>query len=160
MQEKVYLKPLTAEYLPDYIKLVNDPEVQSTTSPYSKFKEYTTEELANWLAKIVDRADRKDYAIVRSEDQAFLGEVVLNEFNDAKANIRIALMPKFFGNGYGYEAMRLAIECGRQLALKEITLSVFDLNERGLKLYKKLGFEVTGRGTFEGFEETYMRLQL
>lgn len=160
MSEKIYLKPLTKEHLNDYLHLVNDPEVQRTTSPYQTFKEFTAEELTAWLEKIPGRVDRKDFAIFRVADGAFLGEVVLNEFDNGKSNIRLALMSKYFGKGYGYEAMKLAIQFGwEELHLKEITLSVFDFNERGLRLYRKLGFEVTGRGHYEGFAETYMSLK-
>jgi RimJ/RimL family protein N-acetyltransferase len=53
--------------------------------------------------------------------------------------------PSERGNGYGREAMRLAIDyCWRSLNLSRLTLSVHATHARAIALYESLGFETEG----------------
>jgi RimJ/RimL family protein N-acetyltransferase len=54
------------------------------------------------------------------------------------------------GQGYGYEAMRLLLQFAfDELNLHRVQLTVFDYNQRAIRLYEKLGF--TREGAFREF---------
>lgn len=155
----VLLKPLTTKYLPQYLQMLNDPEVRKMTQPYEEFRAFSEGEVRSWLEKIPLLPDRKDFAIVRESDGVFLGEIVINEVKDGAANIRLAIGQAYWGQGYGTSALTAALNFGFQsMDLKEIKLSVFNINDRGLNLYKKMGFQVAGQDEFEGFPETLMAI--
>ncbi|WP_233573237.1 GNAT family N-acetyltransferase [Leptotrichia sp. OH3620_COT-345] len=53
---------------------------------------------------------------------------------------------KYQGKGYGTEAVNLILDYGFSLLnLRSISLSVFEYNEIGYNLYKKVGFREVGR---------------
>ncbi len=94
-----------------------------------------------------------------SSNGDFIGEVVLNHIKDNSANIRIAILPKYFDQGYGTHAMKQAIEYGfNRIGLNKITLGVYDINPRGLRVYEKLGFKETARETTDNITEIQMEL--
>tara|TARA_R110002049_G_scaffold31094_3_gene105817 strand:- start:517 stop:1017 length:501 start_codon:yes stop_codon:yes gene_type:complete len=158
--QKVKLVQLSLEHFDPYLEYVNDPIVSQTTEPYEEFEEYNPDELRNWLSLLSEKKNRADFAILRIHDDLFVGEVVLNEIQDGKSNIRIGLGSRFFDQGYGTEAMRLAIQYAfSNLDINEITLSVFKNNPRGIKVYKKIGFEITGEGEEQGHPEIYMSIK-
>lgn len=158
-KESVYLKPLGAEFIDEYCDFLSDPEIHKTTQPYEEFKIIPREELLKWLKKVALSENRKDFAILKTDSNEFVGEVVINEVVGTTANIRIALSSKHWGQGYGFVAMKNAIEYGfSKMNLEQITLSVFNINERGLSLYKKLGFEVVNESVYQGYPETIMKI--
>lgn len=127
------------------------------TQPYEEFGILTEDDVRTWLEKIPTLSDRKDFAIIRESDGIFIGEVVINEVKDEVANIRLAIAQEYWGKGYGTLAMAEALRYGfENMHLKEIKLSVFDINERGLRLYRKMGFRVVAQDQFKGFPETLM----
>jgi RimJ/RimL family protein N-acetyltransferase len=53
--------------------------------------------------------------------------------------------PGNWGRGYGYEALRLALDFAfHELNLYRVQLTVFEYNERAIALYEKLGFRREG----------------
>ena len=65
--------------------------------------ERSEEEHRSWLASLPDAHDRADWAILRADDGAFVGEVVLSEFDpyNESMNLRITLSGSgVFGKGY------------------------------------------------------------
>lgn len=158
-KDSIYLKQLNPEFIDAYCDFLSDPEIHKTTQPYEEFKIIPREELLKWLQKVALAENRKDFAILKNDTHEFVGEVVINEVNGMTGNIRIALSSKHWGKGYGFVAMKYAIEYGfAKMNLDAITLSVFNINERGLNLYKKLGFEVVEQRVYEGFPETFMKI--
>jgi RimJ/RimL family protein N-acetyltransferase len=155
----VYLTQLNPYFIDAYCEFLSDPEIHKTTQPYEEFKIFEREELLKWLQKISQAENRKDFAILEIGSDEFVGEVVINEVKNRTANIRIALKSKHWGKGYGYIAMKNAISYAfENMQLDEITLSVFNINERGLNLYKKLGFEVVNTSVYKGYLETHMKI--
>lgn len=158
--QRIKLVQLSLEHFDSYLEYVNDPIVSQTTEPYQEFEEYNPDELRNWLSLLSEKKNRVDFAILRIHDDLFVGEVVLNEIQDGKSNIRIGLSSRFFDQGFGTEAMRLAIQYAfSNLDIDEIILSVFKNNPRGIKVYKKIGFEITGEGEEQGHPEIYMSIK-
>jgi RimJ/RimL family protein N-acetyltransferase len=137
----VRLEPVGSQHCDALWESISEPEVLMLTGTHRSF---TEAEVRDWVATRQGQHDRADWAIVRREDEAVLGEAVLNEFSadDESANFRIALgKPEYFGRGYGTEATRLVVRYGLDEAgLHRISLQVFDFNPRAQRVYEKCGF--------------------
>lgn len=139
---KTQLVDLNITHLEPYFEMVNSKELHATTNPVEPFESFSREKIQAWLEGLSEKKDRKDFAIIDSQSQDFIGEVVFNEIKNNVANIRVALLPKYFNQGYGTEAIRLAVDYGfKKLNLIKITLGVYSNNPRGIRVYEKCGFQ-------------------
>ncbi len=156
----IFLEQLSLNHLEGYIELVNSKIVHATTEPGEQFEELPKSKVIAWLKGLSLKNDRKDFAIIEKSTSEFVGEVVLNEIENSTANIRIAILPKFFNKGFGTQAIQKACTHGfRDLNLDKIELWVFNINPRGIKVYQKCGFrEVEIRKINEGLSEIKMQL--
>lgn len=144
--QRVRLEPLTMAVLEDYLAALADPEVRRLTGSRAT---YARPGVEAWLATRAEHPDRADWAVVRVEDGAFLGEAVLNEvdLDNESANYRVWLAgPQLFGQGYGTEITRLVVNyalgpCG----LHRVSLGVYDFNPRAQRAYEQCGFRLEGR---------------
>ena len=142
----VRLEPLTEAVYEDYRVAMGDPEVTRLTGTHATF-EHT--EIEAWLRTRRNQHDRADWAIIRAQDGAFLGEAVINGLDphNESANYRVWLAGSaVFGRGYGSEATRLVVDYALdEVGLHRLTLEVFDHNPRARRAYEKCGFIVEGR---------------
>ncbi len=109
---------------------------------------FTADAVRSWLRGLREQPDRADWAIVRAEDGAYLGEVVLNDLDpeNASAGFRIALgAPSLFGRGYGTEATSAVLDRAFAQGVHRVELEVFAFNPRAQRSYEKAGFVVEGR---------------
>ena len=142
----VRLEPLTQAVLEDNLAALAEPEVRRLTGAHATFDRPKIEA---WLATRGEHHDRADWALVRAEDGAFLGEAVLNEVDleNESADYRVWLAgPQVFGQGYGTEITRLVVDyalgtCG----LHRVSLGVYDFNPRAQRVYEKCGFRLERR---------------
>jgi RimJ/RimL family protein N-acetyltransferase len=156
--ENISLEPLGIQFEKPYLEMVNNPEIAKTTSP-GDTSIFTKEQIHHWLHKIGKKDDRQDFAIVEKQTGRFVGEVVLNYIQNQSANIRIATLPAFWGKGYGTAAMNFAVCFGfQQLQLQKISLDVYDINKRGIHLYKKVGFVEVRREILDSHASIHMCL--
>ncbi|MGQ0716691.1 MAG: GNAT family N-acetyltransferase [Pseudonocardiales bacterium] len=144
--QRVRLEPLTLAVLEDYLAALADPEVSRFTGSHACFDRPVVE---TWLATRQEHHDRADWAAVRVEDGAFLGEAVLNKLDpdNESANYRVWLAgPQVFGRGYGTEITRLVLDFALgTVGLHRVSLDVFDFNLRAQRVYEKCGFRHEGR---------------
>jgi RimJ/RimL family protein N-acetyltransferase len=144
--KRVRLEPLTLAVLEDYLVALAEPEVHRLTGARVRFDRPKIEA---WLATRGRHHDRADWAVVRAEDGAFLGEAVLShvDLDNESANYRVWLAgPQVFGRGYGTEITQLVVDyalgaCG----LHRVSLGVYDFNPRAQRVYEKCGFIHEGR---------------
>ena len=141
---RVRLEPLTVDVLADYLPGLDDPEISRLTGTTETFSPAQVE---SWLRTRAYQPDRMDWAVVRSTDSRFLGEVALNDFDPANACVgfRIWLLPEVLSQGYGSEASRLAVDYAFERGLHRVELEVYDFNPRAQRAYEKCGFRVEGR---------------
>lgn len=141
----VRLEPLTEAVADDYWPTMNDPEVSRLTGTHRTFARAEIEE---WLLTRREHHDRADWAILRRDDGAFLGEAVINDLDPSNesANYRIWLAgPAAFGRGYGTEATRLVVAYALgEIGLHRLALEVFEHNPRARRVYEKCGFITEG----------------
>lgn len=141
--ERLRLEPMGPEHLPVQWSALADPERMRLTGTHATF---TEERVRTYLASLAGSAERADWAIVRSSDEQYLGEVVLNDLDaDNEAmNFRIALNGEY-GQGFGTEATRAVIGYGFDVVgLHRISLGVYTFNPRAVRAYEKSGFRREG----------------
>ncbi|MFD5095781.1 GNAT family N-acetyltransferase [Amycolatopsis thailandensis] len=139
--ENVLLTQLDETYFEHAWRALGDPEVIRFTGTHTKF---TEEQIRRFLASRPGLDDRADYAILRKEDRAYLGDVVLSGIDEDNRSgaFRIALTgPEIFGKGYGTEATKLLLAYAFDVVgLHRVSLEVFDYNPRAQRAYEKAGF--------------------
>lgn len=144
---RVRLEPLTPVVLDDYLIALADPELSRLTGSHAGMLDRPR--IGAWLATRAEHHDRADWAVVRIDDGAFLGEAVLNELDtdNESANYRVWLAgPQVFGQGYGTEVTRLVVDYALDIAgLHRVSLGVYDFNPRAQRVYEKCGFRPEGR---------------
>jgi RimJ/RimL family protein N-acetyltransferase len=139
------LEPLGPQHFDGSWAALQDPEGRRLTGTH---EEYSQEQIREWLASRADAHDRADWAIIRTSDDVFVGEVVLNDLDvhNRTMGFRIALgSAGVFGKGYGSEATQAVVDYGLQVVgLHRIELEVVDFNTRAQRVYAKAGFHQEG----------------
>jgi RimJ/RimL family protein N-acetyltransferase len=125
--------------------MVNDAEGRRLTGTH---RDFTREEATTWLGTLPGRDDRADWAVLRRDDDRYLGEAVLNHLEPENAcmNFRIALFgDDVLGKGLGTQATRAVVAYGFDVVgLHRIELGVYDFNPRAQRVYEKVGFRREG----------------
>ena len=116
---------------------------------------YTKEQIRSYVEKITVDNTRYDFIICNGDE--LIGEVVVKNIEEKNGHYRIGLFHKRdFSRGIGYKAtvevLKFVFE---EVGLETIYLEVFPFNERGIGLYKKLGFEIDKQIVDEEAEEPY-----
>lgn len=139
------LVPMGPRFFPQVWRSLADREVNRLTGTHQSF---TEEQVRQHLERLPARDDRADWAIIRTEDGSYLGEVVLNDLDrdNESMNYRISLRGlDVAGQGYGTEAGQAVINFGLGvIGLHRISLGVYAFNERAIKSYTKIGFRHEG----------------
>lgn len=143
--KRVRLEPLTDAVFDGVWSMLQEPEGRRLTGTHAQF---TADQTRRWLASRSDHHDRADWAVLRIEDGAFLGEAVVLDFDPANetASYRVALShPGMYGRGYGTEITALVVDHALDaVGLYRLDLEVFDFNTRAIRVYEKCGFRVEG----------------
>ena len=139
------LRPVGPEHVDGLWELVNDPETARLTGSHGKPER---ESLKAWYDSRGVHGNRLDLAICTAGDDAYVGEIVLNQLDaeNLSCNLRIALIgPSAYGRGYGTEAIRLTLDhVFTTTPLHRVSLEVYAFNERAAHVYRKLGFVQEG----------------
>ncbi|MEU1881226.1 GNAT family protein [Streptosporangium sp. NPDC020072] len=142
---RVTLRPVGPEHADGLWGLVNDPETTRLTGSHGVMDRAAID---LWCRTRADQDDRLDLAICAVDDDAYVGEVVLNDLDthNLSCNLRIALSgPRVYGRGYGTEAIRLVLDHAFATTdLHRIELEVFAFNDRAAHVYRKVGFVEEG----------------
>jgi len=150
--DRVYLTAVQRSDLPEFARWFSDPELQALLNPGVIFP-YTLEDEEKWYEEAVrrPRAEGRGYtfAIRLRENDRLIGNISLMNI-DAKnrsATLGIAIAdPTARGQGYGREAMEQILRFGfDELNLHRIQLWVYAYNERAIRMYRSVGFQVEGR---------------
>ncbi|EDL66770.1 GNAT family N-acetyltransferase [Bacillus sp. SG-1] len=143
--QTIYLRYFQKEDTQKILKALSYPEIRKLTG-LQKF--LTPQKIEKAYEAFALDDSRVDLVIALKETNEVIGDLALNEIDNLNrnANVRIALHdPKYFGKGYGTEALRLVLEFGfRTLNLYRIGLNVYSFNARAKKSYEKLGFKQEG----------------
>ena len=101
-----------------------------------------------WWDSLGKDQTRVVFAIRTPQDPAIIGYVQINGINSVHRSAEIGIRigeEKHRGQGYGKEALRLAVEfCWNHLNLNRVQLVVFKHNVRAISAYKAVGFRKEG----------------
>lgn len=84
---------------------------------------------------------RLHFVIETKSEKDFVGYLTLRDENpkNRDGDIAITLTQKYWGKGYGAEVLRFTVDIAfRALNLHRVSLGTFSVNERAIKLYKKV----------------------
>jgi RimJ/RimL family protein N-acetyltransferase len=143
--ELVRLRPIEARDAPGMWEIVTDPQSRRLTGLTAT---YTRHQIERWCADIGSADGRIDWAVTAGGSDEYLGEIVLNEIDEAlgSADLRLAMRPSMRGRGYGTEAIGLVLGLAFDgLGLHRVGLDVLAINPRAQALYEGVGFRVEGR---------------
>lgn len=142
---RLRLEPLGPQHLDGVMEGLADPDTMRLTGTRETF---TREAVSGHLESVHSRADRADWAIIDPATETYLGEIVLNELEEADAsmNFRIALTPTATGRGVGTEATVAVLDYAfARIGLHRVSLDVYSFNPRAERAYEKAGFRHEGR---------------
>jgi RimJ/RimL family protein N-acetyltransferase len=143
---KVYLRPLEEGDATSCWTWLNDPDVRRTLALRAG---PNTEAMSRaWIRSLDFRRDQAFAIVTRAED-LYVGNCDLREINpvDRNASLGIVIGRKDqWACGLGTDAVRLLCRHAFEgLNLHRVSLSCYANNERGLRLYARVGFAVEGR---------------
>jgi RimJ/RimL family protein N-acetyltransferase len=143
---KVYLRPLEEADAAECHAWLNDPDVRRTLA--ARAGPYTEAMSREWI-RALDFRTTMGFAIVTRDAGAYVGNCDLRDINliDRNAGLGIVIGRKAeWGKGFGTEAVALLCRYAFDaLNLHKVCLSCYATNERGFRLYARVGFVDEGR---------------
>ena len=101
---------------------------------------------------------KKDHYFVMILNKKIIGYSFLRLFGYEIPSFGIVIRKGFTGEDYGTFLTRWTIDTARKLGYKKVILKTYKENAAAQKLYKKIGFEITGES--EDKKEYKMELKL
>jgi len=119
---------------------------------------WSEKKLKEFIEKRAENTSKSFRFSIRAlEDDALIGGVGLwvNSWTHAETWLGISIGDRgYWSKGYGSDAMRLILQYGfLELNLRRISLGLHAYNERALKTYQKVGFQLEGRMRGEGLRD-------
>jgi RimJ/RimL family protein N-acetyltransferase len=144
--EKVILGPIVPNDFPALFRWGDDIDAARLNEPYRPPTWRNQEEL--WF-NVGRDPSRVFFAIRKIGLEPIVGYVQITNIDgvhhSATLGMRIGEAGER-GKGYGSDSLRLAVNyCWSHLNLSRIQLGVYGTNERAIRLYERMGFEVEGR---------------
>lgn len=135
--DNLYYTNLNYDLIPDYLTMVNDPNVQKFISKQGRT--FTYEEEVEWIKGRLE-AGNPIFSIIEKSTDEFVGNIeYLN--HDIGYEIGISLTPNKQDRHYGTEAINFMIDYGHNvMGIDDVRLSVFSHNDRAIHCYNKIGF--------------------
>lgn len=139
----VKLRPIKLSDAPHYVRWFADPEVSRNLLQ----QRITLKQERQWIKKLQQSKKAVVFAIETLEGR-HIGSIGLDDImkGDGRATYGIVIGDRqYWGRGYGRAASELILEYGfSKLKLNRIALTVYEFNQRGIRLYRKLGFKKEG----------------
>lgn len=152
--DKVVLRPFKMEAdAPALRAMLRDPEsIRLTGAGHGPGDPPAWDDAAEtrfreWYGTRNQQPDRLDLAVVDKVGGQCVGEVVLNNWDEANRScgFRTLLGPGGRDRGLGTEATRMLVGYGfEQLGLHRISLQVYAFNPRARRVYDNVGFVAEG----------------
>lgn len=143
----VALRPLAESDVDSIMTWVNQPEVIGNIAAFSGPPLTRDDELAYVRRTLASPSDRV-WSVLDAATGRYLGQVGLHQIHARSRVGRVACVigaRADHGKGFGTAAVRALVERGfGELGLHKLWLMVFRHNERGRRLYSRIGFVEEG----------------
>ena len=112
---------------------------------------WSAKKIKEWMEKDLEAAipNILEFGIRTQVDDKLIGFIGFDGLNWTDRDTYVAIgigEPDFWSKGYGTDAMRVMLRYGfTELNLHRISLTVFEVNPRGIHSYEKCGFKHEGR---------------
>jgi diamine N-acetyltransferase len=155
--EKVRLRPIERDDLPRYVEWFGDPEVRRHLLVWLPFSLAQEE---RWFESLQGRLERQEEVLLAIDTIGGLhiGNVGLHAIDWKNRNAELGIIigeKSYWGQGYGTDAVRMMLNLAfREMNLHRVFLRVDADNTRGIRCYKKVGFQHEGTLREVGFRES------
>jgi diamine N-acetyltransferase len=147
--KRIRLRAIEKEDLPIFVMWLNDPEVRRNLQLFQPMSLAQEEEWFKGTLQLPVEEQPLMIEIKIAEEWQPVGNVGYLKIRNADRAVEIGIVigeKKFWGQGYGTEAIRLMLRHGfQELNLNRIYLRVYETNLRGIRSYEKAGFKLEGR---------------
>ena len=132
----------------EYYNWMNDPE--ATKYVEFRFRPQTTDDLTSYIEEHNSNPSLWLFAIILKSDmtpETHIGNIKLGPVNwiHRYAEISLVIGKKFWGKGYGTEAIKLVSDFAFNiLGLHKLTAGAYTENIASIKAFQKVGFETEG----------------
>ena len=144
--DNIYLSPISLDDVEEYTHMVNNNLVSVGLGSPIYTGIYSEEREQEVLKSL---KDSYNFAVIVIENDELLGNIAFYDVDLININGSFRIMlgnEKYYGKGYGKEAINLILDYGFSLLnFRNICLNVFEYNELAYNLYKKVGFKEVGR---------------
>ncbi len=144
--DNVYLSPISLDDVEEYTHMVNNNIVSVGLGSAVYASTYCADRELDVLKSL---RMSHNFAVRLIENDELLGNIGFNDIDSVNKSGTLGIMlgnEKYYGKGYGKEALILLLDYGFSLLnLRNIVLYVFEYNEIAYNLYKKVGFKEVGR---------------
>ncbi len=144
--DNIYLSPISLDDVEEYTHMVNNNIVSVGLGSAVYASIYCADRELDVLKSL---RMSHNFAVRLIENDELLGNIGFNDIDSVNKAGTLGIMlgnEKYYGKGYGKEALLLLLDYGFSLLnLRNIVLYVFEYNEIAYNLYKKVGFKEVGR---------------
>lgn len=142
--DRIRLRAIEREDLPNYVKWLNDPEV---LEHFGRYAPLTLVEEEEWYKKMLQDSSVRSFAVEYQGQH--IGGAGFSGLNTQHRSAEVGLfigLPELWDQGLGRDVLETLLHFGfEELNLNRIYLRVFAENERAVHLYEKVGFQHEGR---------------
>lgn len=142
--ERVNLRAIEREDLPNYVQWLNDPQV---LEHFGRFFPMSLAEEEKWYEGMLQDPSVCNFAI--ELDGQHIGGAGFCHIDGRNSSAEVGLfvgIPELWDQGLGRDALQSLVRFGfEEMNLHRLYLRVFADNKRGIHLYEKVGFQHEGR---------------
>ncbi len=145
---RVYLREVReSDINENYCRWLNDHEVNQYLE--TRFSPYSEDMIRSYVREMTDDPNSVLMAIIHKKTKTHIGNIKIGHINWVHRFADISLMigeKRFWGKGYGTEAIKLAVEYAfYTLNLRRLAAGIYANNIGSIKAFKKAGFLEEGR---------------
>ena len=132
----------------DYLKMVNDKEIQSFIGLSNITVSFDDE--MNWIKEKMEEGSNT-FSMIEKSTNEYIGNIEIMEIKDKKGELGICITNEKCDKHYGTEAINRFLDYAyNDLNLDEVYLNVHGDNKRAIKCYENCNFIIDAPGRHEG----------
>ncbi|MDH4123394.1 MAG: GNAT family N-acetyltransferase [Thermoplasmata archaeon] len=151
--KKIDLVAVSMNYLPNYHKWINDPDVVDMLGHFDL--PISLEQERKWVEKHLSGNESEKIFTILTKNGKPIGNIGLADINYTNRATTLGIMigeKNYWNRGYGADAISTLLEFAFDtMGLHRIELRVNGNNERAIACYKKCGFKIEGKRRKHGY---------